>query len=155
MFQENKTCQIFRKTNFFYPLIGTRTCAYQGLKNVCFSVKFTCFVFLKHPFLDSPFCLITDLQIHRRIQNPAKHLKWIKKESLVKNNYNLELFRKTRQYVWQGSNTAELLNIPGFWICLGLWISQGSKYSRAKQSSEYFWIYTRTRSFVISTQTAN
>ena len=103
MFQENKTCQIFRKTNFFYPLIGKRTCAYQVLKNVCFSVKFTCFVFLKHLFLDLPFCLITDLQIHRRIQNPAKHLKWTKKESLVKNNYNLELFRKTRQYIWQGS----------------------------------------------------
>ena len=28
--------------------------------NVCFSENLTCFVFLKHPFWDSPFCLITD-----------------------------------------------------------------------------------------------
>ena len=29
-------------------------------KNVCFSENLTRFVFLKHPFWDSPFCLITD-----------------------------------------------------------------------------------------------
>ena len=29
MFQENKARQIFRKTNIFYPLIRTRTCAYE------------------------------------------------------------------------------------------------------------------------------
>ena len=28
--------------------------------NVCFSKNLACFVFLKHPFWDSPFCLITD-----------------------------------------------------------------------------------------------
>ena len=33
---------------------------YQGVKNVHFSENLTCFVFLKHPFWDSPFCLITD-----------------------------------------------------------------------------------------------
>ena len=27
----------FRKTNISYPLIQTRTCAYQGLRNVSFS----------------------------------------------------------------------------------------------------------------------
>ena len=35
-------------------------CAYQGVRNVRFSENLACFVFLKHPFLDSPFCLITD-----------------------------------------------------------------------------------------------
>ena len=35
-------------------------CAYQGVRNVRFSENLTCFVFLKHPFLDFPFCLITD-----------------------------------------------------------------------------------------------
>ena len=40
--------------------VGTRTWAYQGVKNVCFSENFGCFVFLKHSFWDSPFCLITD-----------------------------------------------------------------------------------------------
>ena len=28
--------------------------------NVCFSENVACFVFLKHPFWDSPFCLVTD-----------------------------------------------------------------------------------------------
>ena len=60
VFQENKARQIFRKTNISYPLICTRTCAYQGVRNVCFSENLTCFVFLKHPFWYSRFCLITD-----------------------------------------------------------------------------------------------
>ena len=47
VFQENKARQIFRKT-------------YQGVRNVRFSENLACFVFLKHPFWDSPFCLITD-----------------------------------------------------------------------------------------------
>ena len=37
VFQENKARQIFRKTNISYPLIRTRTCAYQGVRNVRFS----------------------------------------------------------------------------------------------------------------------
>ena len=60
VFQENKARQIFRKTNIFYSLIRTRTCAYQGVKNVRFWENLACFVFLEHPFWDSPFCLITD-----------------------------------------------------------------------------------------------
>ena len=39
---------------------GVSTCAYQGVRNVCFSDNLACFVFLKHSFWDSPFCLITD-----------------------------------------------------------------------------------------------
>ena len=37
-----------------------RMCAYQGVRNVRFSENLGCFVFLKHPFWDSPFYLITD-----------------------------------------------------------------------------------------------
>ena len=33
---------------------------YQGVRNVCFSEILACFAFLKHPFWDSPFCLIPD-----------------------------------------------------------------------------------------------
>ena len=40
VFRENKARQIFRKTNISYPLIRTRMCANQGVRNV--------------------FCLITD-----------------------------------------------------------------------------------------------
>ena len=32
VFQENKACQIFRKTNISYPLIRTCTCEYQGIR---------------------------------------------------------------------------------------------------------------------------
>ena len=41
-------------------LTHCRTCAYQGVRNVCFSENLACFVFLKHPFWDSHVCLITD-----------------------------------------------------------------------------------------------
>ena len=60
VFQENKARQIFRKTNISYPLIRTRTCAYQEVRNVRFSENLACFVFLKHPFWDLPVYLITD-----------------------------------------------------------------------------------------------
>ena len=48
--RENKARQIFRKTNM----------RIRGVRNVRFSENLACFVFLKHPFWDSPFCLITD-----------------------------------------------------------------------------------------------
>ena len=42
--QENKERQIFQKTNIAYPLIRTRACAYQGVRNVCFSENVAFFV---------------------------------------------------------------------------------------------------------------
>ena len=54
VFQENKTSQIFWKTNISYHLIRILTCAYQGIRTVRFSVFFenlTCFVFLKHSWV--------------------------------------------------------------------------------------------------------
>ena len=50
MFQESKARQNLRKTNISFSLIRTRTCAYQEVRNVCFSEILTCFDFLKHPF---------------------------------------------------------------------------------------------------------
>ena len=58
MFQENKARQIFRKTNISYPLVRTRTCAYQGVRNVHYSEILTCFVFLKHRFEIRPFAFL-------------------------------------------------------------------------------------------------
>ena len=51
VFQENKARQIFRKTNISYPLIRTRTSAYQGVRNVRFSKNSACFRFLETPVL--------------------------------------------------------------------------------------------------------
>ena len=65
-FQENKVHPIFRKTNISYPMIRTR-CAYQEIRNVRFSENCACFVFLKEPFWDSPFCLITDEYIMEKV----------------------------------------------------------------------------------------
>ena len=90
VFQENKARQVFRKTNISYPLIRTRTCAYQGVRNVRFSENLACFVFLKHPFLDSSFCLITD-----DVQYTSmffRHIKSSRKENLIRPVY---LTRKT------------------------------------------------------------
>ena len=56
VFQENKARQIFRKMNISYLLIHTRKFAYQEVRNTRFSEN----LFLKHPFWDSPFFLITD-----------------------------------------------------------------------------------------------
>ena len=43
VFQENKARQIFRKTSISYPLVRTRTCEYQGVRNVRFSENLTLF----------------------------------------------------------------------------------------------------------------
>ena len=51
VFQENKARQIFRKMNISYPLIRTRTCAYQGVRNVRFFGKFNVLCFLEIPDL--------------------------------------------------------------------------------------------------------
>ena len=48
---ENKARQVFRKTNISYPLIRTRICAYQGVRNVRFSEYLACFFFLVTPVL--------------------------------------------------------------------------------------------------------
>ena len=50
VFQESKVHQNFSKTNISYPLIRTRKCTYQGVRNVCFSEILACFAFLEHPF---------------------------------------------------------------------------------------------------------
>ena len=55
MLHKNKAHQIIRKTNISYPLIHTRTSAYQGVRNVCFSQNLACFVFFVTPVLRFTF----------------------------------------------------------------------------------------------------
>ena len=57
-FKKTQHAKFSEKQTFLTP-ISTRTCAYHGAKTVRFSEKLACFVFLKHPFWDSPLCLIT------------------------------------------------------------------------------------------------
>ena len=51
VFQENKTRQIFRKTNICNPVIHIRPCTYQGVSNVRFFGKFDVLCFLETPIL--------------------------------------------------------------------------------------------------------
>ena len=62
VFQENKARQIFWKKipeHFLSPDTHTYVSGGKKFRSV-FSENLTCFVFLKHPFLDPPFCPITD-----------------------------------------------------------------------------------------------
>ena len=59
-FKKTKHDKFSEKQTVLTPLTRTRTCAYQGVRNVRSSENVSCFAFLKHPFWDSPFCLITD-----------------------------------------------------------------------------------------------
>ena len=56
-FKKTKHAKFSEKWTFVTPWCA-RT--YQGVRNVRFSENLACFVFLKHPFWDSPFCLITE-----------------------------------------------------------------------------------------------
>ena len=60
VFQGNKARQIFRKLNVSLPAETQTYVAYQRVIIVRFSENLTGFVFLKHPFWDSTFCLITE-----------------------------------------------------------------------------------------------
>ena len=57
--QENKTHQVFRKTNISYARTRTHTCAYQVLTNVRFLGRFDVLCSLVTPVLRFAFCLIT------------------------------------------------------------------------------------------------
>ena len=54
-FKKTKHTKFSEKQTFL-----TDSCAYQGVRNVRFLENLDCFVFLKHLFWDSPFCLTTD-----------------------------------------------------------------------------------------------
>ena len=55
-----KTKHIKFPEKHFLPLIRTRTCAYEWVRNVRFSEILTYLVFLLHPFWDLPPCLISN-----------------------------------------------------------------------------------------------
>ena len=85
VFQENKSTPNFPKNEPFLPP-GTQTCVskkqstpnipkkqtfltpwYAHVRKIRFSENLACFVFLEHPFWDSPFYLITDdLRLFKR-----------------------------------------------------------------------------------------
>ena len=56
-----QTDKTFRNVTINTIMIVVGTCVYQGVRNVRFSENLACFVFLKHPFWNSLFCLITDV----------------------------------------------------------------------------------------------
>ena len=69
---QKKHVKFSEKKPFLTPLIRSRTCAYQGVRNVCFSENLAGSVFLKHPFWDSPFCLITNELVAQGLDQSKK-----------------------------------------------------------------------------------
>ena len=67
-YKKTKQVRFSKKRTLLTPMICTRTCAYQEVRNVRFSENLTCFVFLKHPLCVSPFCPITDDILHHVLQ---------------------------------------------------------------------------------------
>ena len=105
VFQENKARQIFRKTNISYPRIHTRTCAYQWVRNVCFSENLAHFVFLKHPFWDSHFCVITDEMTKNTKNTFTGEMHSLNANQTLLNiaprEYDFNLFQQTIQIIFQ------------------------------------------------------
>ena len=56
----NSGTQDTRKLTLTCQINGGRGGLSWGVRNVRFLENLACFVYLKHPFWDSPFCLITD-----------------------------------------------------------------------------------------------
>ena len=57
---KKKAPQIFRKRNIFNALIRASACAYHRIRNVPYSEKLACFMFLLPAFWDSSLCLIIE-----------------------------------------------------------------------------------------------
>ena len=83
----------FRKTNISYPLISTRTCAYQGVRNVRFSGNLTCFVFLKTRFEIYPVAVLPTNYYWTNVISNQICPKWVEKFLIF------------------------IMNNPRFWIC--------------------------------------
>ena len=56
-YKKTKHAKFSEKRTFFTPLIRTRACAYQGVRNVCFSEHLSCLVFFVTPVLRFAFLL--------------------------------------------------------------------------------------------------
>ena len=63
---KNKTWNFLKNNYFLPPDMHIYVCIPQGVRNVHFSGNLVCFVFLKHPFWDSPFFLINEKLVEPR-----------------------------------------------------------------------------------------
>ena len=75
-FNKKKHAKFSEKRTFLTPwYINVHI---RGVRNIRFSENLACFVFLKHSFWDSPFCLITDALIkgiaHLNLKLPASRI---------------------------------------------------------------------------------
>ena len=95
----------------FYPYWNRKNAgnkakwAYQGVRNVCFSVNLACFVFLKHPFWDPPFCLIILMFIDfQQISSWRAHLANILIENFISFNSNWPIWHLPRSKLFSGKS---------------------------------------------------
>ena len=125
----------FPKNKHFLPP-GTHTYLYvSGVINVRFSENLACFVFLKHPFWDSPFCLITNkiwTGVVYRLSNAVltKCLFFIcKSEASTNSVCNKTLF-------W---SLKKLFIVESFW-----WVCWLFKEERGSQLQMIIWCFYHT-----------
>ena len=76
--RKQSTPNFSKNEPFLPPDTYTYVCL-SGVRNVRFSENLTCFVFLKHRFWDSPFCLATDVLLVKSLRTNNKKRK-LKKE---------------------------------------------------------------------------
>ena len=74
-----------------------RTCTFQGVRNVRFSQNLACFIFFKHSFWDSHFCLITEDLMNFDDNSQRKYL------DLCTRRYRTKHFRKTASGNYTGN----------------------------------------------------
>ena len=89
---------------------------HQGLRNVRFSENLVCFIFSKHPFWDSPFCLITVVLYHRNFAKTRSTENWrllnqlmlntslIGRKLLILGDFNFPIIN------WDNKSTSHLSN---------------------------------------------
>ena len=72
--QDNKARQIFKKMNISYPLTGTRTFVYQGVRNVCFSETWRALYSCSTCFEIRPFVLLSTIyRVNLCFQSGCSH----------------------------------------------------------------------------------
>ena len=87
-FKKTKHAKFSEKRIFLAPWY-----AHVRVRNIRFLENLACFVFLKHPFWDSPFCLITDDLLFSR-EAYTESSQTPKMEFLAKNYFRQKIYLK-------------------------------------------------------------
>ena len=119
-----QSMQNFPKNKHFLP----PWYAHQGVRNVRFSGNLACFVFMKHSFWDSPFCLITDesriksgrLQPHQK--EPPTHMFFCEFCEIFQTSFFIENFRWLLLQIYHLRNANREIDSKKYQKCYFWWM---------------------------------